>query len=702
MIFLVLDDNFQYDIILDVDREPYMVMSMGAGRRWVMAIACAIAVFASVPAAAQFGDLSRFERAKDAYRKGIVFYNRMQYLAAVEHFRAAVAVYPDYHTAREYLARSYRFAGYTDEALKEWEILANISPHNVAVQGKIDALRFRRVGGATAPESAEFVFASQIESNDQTRYRFPRPVDCAVDRDKNVYLSSFSTGKVVKFDANGEGIGTFTTALGSKIYGIDIFDDTVAMTDFQNDVVFLTDRNFRAIKQFGSKGAEAGRFHGPEGVSFDRNGYLYVVDSGNHRVQKFDAAGGFVLAFGQNGAYEGQLNYPSDVTVIKDRVFVSDSGNKRLACFDDSGNFLRNIGVDGMEGPRGLSEIGGRLVVADEKKGLMMYNPETDVAVWPDLWKNTKGGFSKLFAASFDRDGFLYCVDHHRETLSVFSPLQSRYSNLDLEITSVDTRKYPIVAVYCNVCNRRGMPVHNLLNKNFRITEDSARISGVYVDYLKDLDPSVSVVLCVDRSSVAASHHGDLPWAAEFLLRKMCTNDALKVMNFNSDYWTGNDFDWSRRRALQSLKEREYRPGKDFGRALYNALNDVVPRITRRAVVVLTDGSVEPESFRRYSADTVIEYARSHYIPITVVAFRQAAPELARIARETGGSVIRVQELDALRGLYDRVKGQEEYRYVLVYYSFKIADLKGWWSDLRIDVDYLGQKGTEWGGYFVP
>jgi hypothetical protein len=52
--------------------------------------------------------------------------------------------------------------------------------------------------------------------------------------------------------------------------------------------------------------------------------------------------------------------------------------------------------------------------------------------------------------------------------------------------------------------------------------------------------------------------------------------------------------------------------------------------------------------------------------------------------------------------MYSSVKNSEEYRYVLVYSTIKRPFFKGWWSNVRIDVDYKGMRGTQWGGYFVP
>ena len=85
-----------------------------------------------------------------------------------------------------------------------------------------------------------------------------------------------------------------------------------------------------------------------------------------------------------------------------------------------------------------------------------------------------------------------------------------------------------------------------------------------------------------------------------------------------------------------------------------------------------------------------------------LLSFNEPAYELKKIARETGGGIYRPGDVDTLRDLYDSIKQSEEYRYILVYSTFKLPSFRGWWSDVRIEVDYKGQKGIVRGGYFVP
>ena len=67
--------------------------------------------------------------------------------------------------------------------------------------------------------------------------------------------------------------------------------------------------------KFGQKGIDAGEFRRCRSVHFDYEGFLWVVDAFNHRIQKFTANGQFLLMFGEYGekGEEGKFNDPSDI-----------------------------------------------------------------------------------------------------------------------------------------------------------------------------------------------------------------------------------------------------------------------------------------------------------------------------------------------------------------------------------------------------
>jgi hypothetical protein len=284
----------------------------------------------------------------------------------------------------------------------------------------------------------------------------------------------------------------------------------------------------------------------------------------------------------------------------------------------------------------------------------------------------------------------------------LFSPITRRYSNLTLEATSIDTGMYPVIAVYVSVKGRDGRPVYGLDRSNFAIIEDGALMTRHSADYLKNIAPSASFAICIDRSKESMEHERNFSWAADFILKKMRTNDAAEVINYHSETWSGARFDWSRRRTQRAIKKSEHGNGKDISKALYQAVGDLAPRISRRAAVVITDGTLSDDSFESYSVREIIHYARTHFVPIYVISFKKPDKMIEKIAADTGGRVYRPVEIDSLRGLYDLVKRSEEYRYVLVYSTYKPKIFSGFWSDIAIEVDHRGEKGVESVGYFVP
>ena len=125
-----------------------------------------------------------------------------------------------------------------------------------------------------------------------------------------------------------------------------------AVTDYYNHCVYLLynyhpdngSRRNQLLRKVGSQGSGDGQFQNPRGVAFDCKNNLYVVDGNNHRIQKFDVRGNYLLDFGDRGVGDGQLSSPHGIAVHDGRIYIADSGNKRVAVFQITGQFCLNIG----------------------------------------------------------------------------------------------------------------------------------------------------------------------------------------------------------------------------------------------------------------------------------------------------------------------------------------------------------------------
>jgi hypothetical protein len=63
-------------------------------------------------------------------------------------------------------------------------------------------------------------------------------------------------------------------------------------------------------------------------------GTVYVADTGNHRIQKFDTDGTYLTEWGSNGTGNGEFNEPGSLIVDPSgTIHVADTGNHRIQKF---------------------------------------------------------------------------------------------------------------------------------------------------------------------------------------------------------------------------------------------------------------------------------------------------------------------------------------------------------------------------------
>jgi len=91
---------------------------------------------------------------------------------------------------------------------------------------------------------------------------------------------------------------------------------------------------FKYKREFARLGPKAGECHTPQGIAWHK-GQIYLADTRNHRIQIFDALSGKVLlVVGERGTGSGQLRLPADVAIDADgTIYVADSGNGRIQVF---------------------------------------------------------------------------------------------------------------------------------------------------------------------------------------------------------------------------------------------------------------------------------------------------------------------------------------------------------------------------------
>lgn len=91
----------------------------------------------------------------------------------------------------------------------------------------------------------------------------------------------------------------------------------------------------------GGRHDENFQFYGVRGIDVDGKGNIYVVDSGNHRVQKFDKTGNHLASIGRRGQGPGEFNNPLNIRCHAETgyIFVNEPSG-RISAFKQDGRYL--------------------------------------------------------------------------------------------------------------------------------------------------------------------------------------------------------------------------------------------------------------------------------------------------------------------------------------------------------------------------
>jgi len=86
-------------------------------------------------------------------------------------------------------------------------------------------------------------------------------------------------------------------------------------------------------------------------VTVDYDGFIYVADMGNFRVQKFDNSGKYIMTIGREGQGPGEFVRPTIVRVDEKtkEIYVKDA-SIFIEIFDKDGNYIRSIKLSSLLG----------------------------------------------------------------------------------------------------------------------------------------------------------------------------------------------------------------------------------------------------------------------------------------------------------------------------------------------------------------
>lgn len=194
------------------------------------------------------------------------------------------------------------------------------------------------------------------------------PANMAFDSEGNLYVADTERKEIVVYDKAGYYLNAFGKNLdkGSKLVSVGIYKDTLYALDLGTSRIRVLDRKTGAeIRSFGYSEKPNQSLRAPVNFTFDAAGAIYVTNTGNNKVMKYDIDGNFLGSFGGTGDRAGSFIRPRGISVDDaGRIFVVDAGFNTVSVFDDTFRLLTLFGWPGLE--TGSLDLPAGIVVTKE------------------------------------------------------------------------------------------------------------------------------------------------------------------------------------------------------------------------------------------------------------------------------------------------------------------------------------------------
>jgi DNA-binding beta-propeller fold protein YncE len=204
-------------------------------------------------------------------------------------------------------------------------------------------------------------------------YSFKEVGGVGVDAQDNVYVFNRGAHPMMVFDRGGNFLRSWGEGIFPRAHGITMApDDTMFLSDDGDHTVRKCTLDGKVLFMLGTSGKPAAFMSGDPfnrctHVAIDpRNGDFYVSDGyGNARVHKYTPDGKLLFSWGESGTDPGEFNIVHNIATDKDGwVYVADRENHRIQVFDPNGKFetqwvnmARPCGLY-LDQPSGLAYIG--------------------------------------------------------------------------------------------------------------------------------------------------------------------------------------------------------------------------------------------------------------------------------------------------------------------------------------------------------
>jgi sugar lactone lactonase YvrE len=284
------------------------------------------------------------------------------------------------------------------------------TPTRIAID-KENHLWISDVGNDRIQEvSMSGVFMAQFGTpgSGERQLQLARPSGLAVDPSGNVWVADTANQRISKWSLTSAPIyrGIAATPSGQVSTGVAIDPQGNVWVASGNHLEEFTESG-ALIRTVGSQGTGNGQLNEATGVTADTAGNVWIADSGNNRIEEFNAEGSYVTKL-------LGLNHPEGVTVdTEGNVWVANTRGGSVVEYNPQGTMIKSVGSGQVGEPTALA-VGstGNVYVLDAK------NDHVNVFLLGSILMQSfgtagsgKGQFTSPSAMSLDGENHIWIAD---------------------------------------------------------------------------------------------------------------------------------------------------------------------------------------------------------------------------------------------------------------------------------------------------
>jgi DNA-binding beta-propeller fold protein YncE len=645
--------------------------------------------------------------AREEFRLGVQAYNRYAFNEAILAFERALSFRPGEALILDWLGRSYYRSGLEDTALRQWQAAAEIygpsSGESLLLAGRIETVRNRRGLFPALREQIRYVEAGRYpgRSDDAVLYRQPSSVLGL--EDGSVWVVAYGSNELLRIDVNGVIRQRRRGPLSGFDRPYDLArgpDGRLYLSEFRGGRISVLSADGEWQGYIGSKGIGEGELLGPQNLTVDEEGYLYVVDYGNRRISKFDPDGAFILSFGDPSSFQG-LRSPTGIAAGAGRIFVADGLSRRIFTFDRNGTYLGLLVEEGLRGPESLRFLSERQILAADGNRIVLIDVDSAQVREIGVLGNSR---IRILGAAPDRNGNILAANFQAGEVSVMTPMNDMAAGLFVWIDRVVADNFPEITVEVQVQDRQRRPILGLDEGNFLLSEEGRTVTAQNFIGGAYRSEAVDVAVLIERSALTASRGDDLVAAVRDIRAAV---DRIVSLVSAGEQPLREGLAGQSAAALAAAARASAggaSPRWRFDLALRLAATDLLAGQKKRAVVFVSSGRLGELAFERYGLSELAGYLNNNGIIFHAVLLSDAPPdqEIRYLCEETGGQVMSLYRPQGIGPVLSTLKSSPTGSYTLRYRSELPTNFGRAYLPVEAEVYLIERSGRDRTGYFPP